>query len=85
MKGTGPCSDPFYGSECEYFPEFAINVRFAPACCDATGCLCECVYQCATRPQITTLLESSLINHEFHGCNARAKSEEEGEKWRGGL
>lgn len=83
MKGIGPCSSSFLGRECPFYPTFPIGVKFAPACCDGDGgCRCECIYQCATRAQIVTLLEANVLNYRYLGCTTGVGSERQGEEWR---
>lgn len=46
------------------------------------GCLCQCIFQCTTRTQIMTLLESNVVNYEFLECTTQVKSEDEAEAWK---
>lgn len=81
-KGQGPCAAAFHGQQCEFFPDFPIGLKFHPACCDKTGCTCECIFQCATKDHVKTLIESSLADSDFLKCTRDVESVEQAEDWK---
>jgi len=68
------------GSTCncslvKYYSSTLLSPQFAPACCDKSGCSCNCITSCATRHQIKVLLEANVVDHKFRGCTVNVSSE----------
>ncbi|XP_059078760.1 uncharacterized protein LOC131877163 isoform X2 [Tigriopus californicus] len=81
-EAQGPCVKSFMGEECKYYPEFPISMKVYPACCDETGCQCECIYQCTQTDQIRVLLSTHLLEKDFLECSTQLSGRGEAQEWK---
>ena len=80
--GRGPCADLFKGEECAFYPDYPLKGKAFPACCDANGCSCECIYTCTTRHQIMELLQKKLNQTHFEKCTSSISSLDQVLDWK---
>ena len=83
--GTGPCARIFKGESCPYFPSAPFvypRGNLYPACCDAKGCFCECIYICSTKRHLQDRLQTALNSVNFVKCNSSINTYKEGNDWK---
>lgn len=57
-------------------------MKVYPACCDETGCQCECIYQCTQTDQIRVLLSTHLLEKDFLECSTQLSGREQAQQWK---
>ena len=82
--GTGPCAGHLHarGQSCPYGPDLSFYPVYYPACCDADGCVCECISRCAAAPDVAEVLGGSVLDFDFRECTTEVQSEAEATQWR---